>query len=175
MRHFLLQFSICFIFLSTVSCQNETDNTQNIENKGSIKKSISIEQNSPENLMIGTFKFDFSHGRTEVIYHITFDSKLQQAKVKILFHDIVINHDATSEKNKENVEHSVEEFTDNKVGKLNILSDSENSLKCKLELTPDDTYIMFYDKKQNKWYIDVKSTIYQDVMSKEKVYGERIQ
>jgi hypothetical protein len=173
-----------FLLLSSLLLLNSACNNNESENKtkngneivGFKKRTIDLSTKSVSNSMFGTFKFDLSHQKTELFYLITFGSQLEKAKVKIISKDYVVNYGELDENNanSEEVEMDVIESEEEILGKLHMISNNDNFMKCKLILHEHDSYIIYYDKKLENWYIDVESSNFKEFTSKKKALGERI-
>lgn len=144
---------------------------QNFKNR-----TIYLDQTISKNNYTGTFKFDLSYGNSEVFYFIVFDKDLSKAKVKIsnkLYYldqqDLYQNDTEHEDVNYEEIE-----LSDDYIGVIKVLSNDENQIKCRLTLASYDSYILYFDKKINNWYIDVATTNYDEFKSQKIVYGNRI-
>lgn len=165
--------SLLILVFGCNSREKEISSQENIkESQKFSKRTIVLDQK--ENSYEGTFKFDLSYGRSEVFYFIHFNRDLSSVKVKIESKELINdNYYEENDYEEDYVSLREEKFSDELIGNLKVISDSELFIKCKMTLAEIDTYILYFDKKKNNWYIDVNSTIYSDVKSIKTIYGTR--
>ena len=171
MQYFSRFFFVLLFFLSACSSGENEINKSEKPKQEFKSRTIYLDHKENVNTYTGTFKFDFSYEATELYYFVTFEQELSNAKVKIISKSYVLDQE-----NNEYEDPSYKEFklSDDYIGRIKVLKDDKSQIKCKLTLTEYHSFLIYFDKKINNWYIDVESTDFSEFKSQKKLFGNRI-